>query len=104
MNKQTPILKLTLLAVFAGLFPYPALVTVSFVLCASASLAAFVMMLLERNVPGRYPEPYLLLLIVNILLIPTWLPGVIVSIGLSSSWLPMEFATGGSSAYQGQIQ
>lgn len=104
MNKQTPILKLTLLAVFAGLFPYAALQTVSFVLCASASLASFVMMLLERNVPGRYPEPYLLLLIVNILLIPTWLPGVIVSIGLSSQWLPMEFSQQVGEYYQGQVQ
>lgn len=104
MNKQTPILKLTLLAVFAGIFPYAALQTISFVLCASAALASFVMMILDRNVPGRYPEPYLLLLIVNILLIPAWLPGVIVSIGLSSQWLPMEFSQQVGEYYQGQVQ
>jgi hypothetical protein len=58
MNKQTSILKLTLLAVFAGLFPYAALQTVSFVLCASASLA------LPRAVPPapdreHPPDPHM---------------------------------------------
>lgn len=101
--KHTPVKLITLLAAVTALLPASAASAMSFVLCMVATLLAAILCVLERYKPGSYAEPYPVLILVNITLLPAWLPGLLCQIGLAGGWLPAEFSSA-PSIFQGPIQ